>query len=357
MTIEDDRRGPQPAGGPGVTRFAARGGHRLSYESSGAVEGAPVLGLHDLLADRGQLRPLAAALVGDGFRVTLPDARGHGASSAISGREYPARELVADAVAVLDAEGQATVHVVAMGWGAGTALAMAAVKPERVSSLVLIEPYLPGLLANWVASGFWSGSLGQAACRGDACVARVPSSDNAVPESHVHVPSLTNIGLGAVPAARGGEGDASVAPTDAARHQGDAQAHPNAIQGAADAAARGQTDRALDLYFGARMGVAWRDRLPKTRFAAARRSAVNLGPLLSGAMAAPMDGRALTAITVPVTLLLREDAPANELRTVEVLAGGVPGARVERVSSEAGEPADLGPMWISALSRVLKGAR
>ena len=107
----------------------------------------PVLALHDLLADRGQLRPLAEPPHDALFRLTLPDARGHGASPMLSGRAYPPSELAADALAVLDAEGLQSAHLVAIGWGAATALVLAATAPQRVASLVLAAPYLPALAA------------------------------------------------------------------------------------------------------------------------------------------------------------------------------------------------------------------
>jgi pimeloyl-ACP methyl ester carboxylesterase len=62
-----------------VTRFASRGAHRLSYEASGELTGTPVLGLHDLLANKSQLQTMAAEFGAAGSRVLLPDARGHGA--------------------------------------------------------------------------------------------------------------------------------------------------------------------------------------------------------------------------------------------------------------------------------------
>ena len=82
------------------------------------------------------------------FRLTLPDARGHGASPMLSGRAYPPSELAADALAVLDAEGLQSAHLVAIGWAAATALALAATAPQRVTSLVLAAPYLPALVAD-----------------------------------------------------------------------------------------------------------------------------------------------------------------------------------------------------------------
>jgi pimeloyl-ACP methyl ester carboxylesterase len=80
-----------------------------------------------------------------GFRVMLPDARGHGGSAMISGRVYTAHDSGADALAVLEGEGVPPAHVVAAGWGAAAALAMASAAPHRVRSLLLVEPLLPEL--------------------------------------------------------------------------------------------------------------------------------------------------------------------------------------------------------------------
>ena len=221
MILEQGSFTRQPTGRPGITRFATRGDHRLSYESSGDDGATSVLALHDLLADRGQLRPLAEPPHDALFRLTLPDARGHGASPMLSGRAYPPSELAADALAVLDAEGLASAHLVAIGWGAATALALAATAPQRVASLVLAAPYLPALVAD--------------------------------------------------------------SPDAAARQMG--SAHLEMIQESAVLAEKGQVDRALDLYLGMRVGADWRERFSKPRLGVIRRSAGNLAPLLAGTIA------------------------------------------------------------------------
>jgi pimeloyl-ACP methyl ester carboxylesterase len=178
-----------------VTRFATRGDLRLSYEISREPDTAPLLALHDLLVDRGQHHPLAAALAASGFRVMLPDARGHGGSPMIAGQRYPAAEMAADMLAVLDAEGLSAVQIVAAGWGANSALAMAALAPELMRSLALISRYLTA-----------------------------PLLDHPVAE---------------------------------APQYGAAQLE--AIAAAAGAASKGQTDPALDRYLGIRWGAGWRD--------------------------------------------------------------------------------------------------
>jgi pimeloyl-ACP methyl ester carboxylesterase len=243
-----------------MTRFAPRGGQRLSYAASGSAAGSPVLALHDLLADRGQFRQVMGTPAPPSLRWTLPDARGHGASPTLSVRQYPFTELAADALAVLDAEGLHTAHLAAIGWAAATALTLAATAPERVASLVLIDPYLPGLLA-------------------------------------LH---------------RARE----------ARQAG--QDHLDAIREAATAADKGLTDRALDRYLDVRLGVGWRDQLPKSRLGAIRRAAVNLGPLLAGMAEQPVDRTMLARIQAPVTLLTRDDAPDVARWISEALALSLP---------------------------------
>ena len=282
----------QPTGGTRVTRFATRGDHRLSYESSGAAHGIPVLALHDLLADRGQLRALGEPPHDAMIRVTLPDARGHGASPMLSGRGYPTRELAADALAVLDAEGLERVHLAAIGWGAATALTLAAPAPERIASLVLAAPYLPALLAE---------------------------SPDAAPRQ---------IGLD----------------------------HLEIVREAANAAEKGQIDRALDLFLSARIGADWRGRFSKPRLGAIRRAAGNLAPLLAGMANEPVDRDALKNLDAPVTLLIRDDAQLLERGTVDALASHLPRARIETISPDNERHSDPGAEWTEAVARALLAA-
>ena len=282
----------QPPGGPGVTRFAARGDHRLSYESRGGSAGAPVLALHDLLADRGQLRPLADPPRDALFRLTLPEARGHGASPMLSGPAYPASALAADVLAVLDAEGLQSVHVVAIGWAVETALALAVSAPQRVNSLALAAPYLPALVA--------------ARARGEA----------------------RQIG----------------------------SAHLEMMQEATVMADKGQIDRALDLFLGTRMGADWRTRLSKPRLGAIRRSSGNLAPLLAGSTRAPIDPGALAGLDVPAWLLTKDDADILERATVEILASLLPRARTGTLPPGPNEHVAISLEWTGAIAGVLTSA-
>jgi pimeloyl-ACP methyl ester carboxylesterase len=288
VILEEGAYTPQPPGGPGITRFATRGDHRLSYESIGDGAGLPVLALHDLLADRGQLRSLADPPHDALFRLTLPDTRGHGASPMLSGRGYPSSELAADALAVLDAEGLTRAHLVAIGWAAATALALAVMAPQRVASLALAAPYLPALIAR--------------------------SSDAA------------------------------------ARQSG--SAYLEMMQEAAGLAEKGQLDRALDLFLGARIGADWRERFSRPRLGAIRRSAGNLAPLLAGSISS-IDPDALTRLDMPVALLVRDDAEDLERVTVETLASLMPHARIATVSLDSDQQLASAPEWIRAIAGAL----
>jgi pimeloyl-ACP methyl ester carboxylesterase len=259
-----------------MTRFIARSGHRLSMASSGAADGTAVVGLHDLLADRGQLRPLADALAERQVRLILPDARGHGASAAIAGRSYPTGELVADLLAILDAEAIEQTHVVASGWSAATALGLAVTAPQRVASLVIAAPYLPDLLTDH--------------------------------------------------------------PDAAAREAG--TTHLTTVQEAAVAADKGLTDRALDLYLGARLGAGWREAFSKARLGAIRRSAASLAPLLETLVSERIDRQALRRMRVPAVVLVEPDDAPIVRWTAEALAALLPQARVEHgaLSENSGPP-------------------
>lgn len=271
-----------------MTRFVARGGHRLSY-ATGGTGVAAVAGLHDLLADRGHLRQLAAALPEDRFRIVLPDVRGHGAAPAIAGRQFPTRELVADLVTILDAEAIERVNVVATGWSAATALSLGMDFPQRVTSLTLIQPYLPELVAE--------------------------HPDTAVREA------ATN--------------------------------HLAVIQEAALAADKGLTDRALDLYLGARLGSGWRERLSKPRLGAIRRSTGSLAPFLATLAAERVDRDALRGLTAPLTIFVEPDAMPIVGWTAETLTSFFPDASVVQRDAPPGtDRADDQP-WTSEIAQIL----
>ena len=207
----------------------------------------------------------------------------------IAGLAYPASDLAADALAVLDAEGVQTARVVAIGWGAVTALALAVVAPHRVASLVLAAPYLP-------------------------------------------LPTLAS---------------------HDAEHDETGERQLEALREAASAAEKGQLDRALDVYLSARLGPRWRDGLPKSRLGAIRRAAGNLGPLLTGMLTDPFAPAAIAGIAAPLTILLAGDGPDLAGDAAMRVLALLPAPRIERVELESHTGDEDGGEWIPAIARAL----
>ncbi len=78
------------------------------------------------------------------FRVVTFDGRGNGRSDRPPGPPaYAGTEFVADAVAVLDATGTGQAVVAGLSMGAGYAMSLAALHPDRALGLVLFGPAIP----------------------------------------------------------------------------------------------------------------------------------------------------------------------------------------------------------------------
>jgi pimeloyl-ACP methyl ester carboxylesterase len=79
-----------------------------------------------------------------GFRVILPDMRGHGRSTNPSG-EFTFRQAALDVFALLDRLGVASVKAIGLSGGGITLLHMSTLQPSRIASMVLVSapPYFP----------------------------------------------------------------------------------------------------------------------------------------------------------------------------------------------------------------------
>jgi 3-oxoadipate enol-lactonase len=110
-------------------------GARIHYEIAGRRDGEPLLLVQGLGAD---LKGWAAQryALGRRFRLLLVDNRGAGGSDKPEG-PYDLEVMAADAVAVLDAEGLDSAHVVGASMGGVIAQLVAVNHPTRVRSLVL----------------------------------------------------------------------------------------------------------------------------------------------------------------------------------------------------------------------------
>jgi pimeloyl-ACP methyl ester carboxylesterase len=120
------------------TQYLARPEGRIAYDVAG--EGPLVVlvpGMGDL---RATYRFLAPALAAAGYRVATTDLRGHGDSDA-GFASYGDVETAGDLVALIEALGGPAV-IVGNSMGAGAAAFVAADRPELVSALVLVGPFV-----------------------------------------------------------------------------------------------------------------------------------------------------------------------------------------------------------------------
>ena len=116
-----------------MTSYATRDGVRIAYEELG--QGEPLLFVQGLGYDRRGFGPLPGLLAED-YHVVVFDNRGVGDSDAPEG-PYSVPMLAADAVAVLDAAGIESAHVLGISLGGFVAQELALSYRERVRKLVL----------------------------------------------------------------------------------------------------------------------------------------------------------------------------------------------------------------------------
>lgn len=127
--------------------FVDRGPLTFRVHVGGPADGVPALLLHGFPQDASAWDEVVPGLHRVGLRTLAPDQRGY--SPAAAPREvsaYRMPELVADALAVLDAHGHHQAHVVGHDWGGAVAWALAAWHPDRVSSLTVLSTPHPAAL-------------------------------------------------------------------------------------------------------------------------------------------------------------------------------------------------------------------
>jgi N-formylmaleamate deformylase len=272
-----------------TTRFAQNELVRISYDVSGEDSGPVVVLLHGLLGDRASVRPVQDRL-DESMRVIVPDARGHGATSAIADRTVSMTDFANDVVAVLEQEGvTGPVHVVGHGLGAITALELAHWRPDRIASLVLVEP--------------------------DALTILDGETDERIVELREE--------------ARTGQREAS------------------------DSAYKGLADKALDQYLDRRWGAGWRERLTRIRLASVRRSVQALSPSLDALGRFRILPEHLEVAAFPTLVVTGEETPEAERIVADLLASWIPGADRHTLSSLPGgtplpdEVADAIAVWVT----------
>ncbi|WP_320066892.1 alpha/beta fold hydrolase [Micromonospora sp. RTGN7] len=127
----------------------------LTFEvrTDGPADGAPVLLLHGFPQHSGEWDEVTPALHAAGLRTYAPDQRGYSPLARPADVEaYRIPELVADAVALLDALGVDAAHVVGHDWGAIVAWGLAAGHPDRVRTLTAVSVPHPAAMAHALAT-------------------------------------------------------------------------------------------------------------------------------------------------------------------------------------------------------------
>lgn len=119
----------------------------------GAEDREVVLLLHGFPQTAASWEPVARRLADAGYRVLAPDQRGYSPGARPQGRRaYRVEELVDDVVALADAAGADTVHVVGHDWGAVVGWALAALHPERVRTLTAVSVPHPAAFVKAMAT-------------------------------------------------------------------------------------------------------------------------------------------------------------------------------------------------------------
>jgi lipase len=109
----------------------------LHVHTFGPVDGPPVLAVHGVTGHGARWRALAEAEL-PGARVLAPDLRGHGRSPWAP--PWTLEQHAADLLAVLDDAGLGRVLVLTHSFGGAIGLHLARTAPERVHTLVLLDP-------------------------------------------------------------------------------------------------------------------------------------------------------------------------------------------------------------------------
>jgi pimeloyl-ACP methyl ester carboxylesterase len=130
----------------------SRGGLVFDVRDSGPADGEPVVLLHGFPQDSSAFDRMSPALHSAGLRTLAPDQRGYSPRARPRGRSaYRMREVVDDVLALLDAAGLSSAHVVGHDWGGIAAWALAAWHPWRVRTLTALSVPHPAAMTQTIA--------------------------------------------------------------------------------------------------------------------------------------------------------------------------------------------------------------
>ena len=106
----------------------------------GPADGPVIVLLHGFPQRATSWARVAPLLHAEGFRTLAPDQRGYSPGARPPGRaDYRLDRLVGDVVALVDAAGEESVHLVGHDWGAAVAWATAGSRPDRVRTLTAVS--------------------------------------------------------------------------------------------------------------------------------------------------------------------------------------------------------------------------
>jgi pimeloyl-ACP methyl ester carboxylesterase len=125
-----------------------RDGLTFDVLDAGPPDGDPVVLLHGFPQDATAWDRVTPALHRHGLRTLAPDQRGYSPMARPRGRgHYRLRETTADVLALLDAAGLESAHVVGHDWGGIAAWALGAWHPGRVRTLTALSVPHPAAMA------------------------------------------------------------------------------------------------------------------------------------------------------------------------------------------------------------------
>lgn len=133
-----------------ATSFLKLAEGSIAYEDSGG-SGPLVICVPGLGDVRQQYRFLTPILVGARYRVVTMDLRGMGESSA-AWSDYSAAAVGSDIVALIEHLGATRAVVIGNSMAAAAAVWAAAQAPDRVSGIVLIDPFVRDIPTSWATA-------------------------------------------------------------------------------------------------------------------------------------------------------------------------------------------------------------
>jgi pimeloyl-ACP methyl ester carboxylesterase len=130
-----------------------RNGLTFDVLDAGPPDGEPVVLLHGFPQDATAWNRVTPALHQHGLRTLAPDQRGYSPGARPTGRSpYTLRETTADVLALLDAAGLESAHIVGHDWGGFAAWALGAWHPDRVRTLTVLSVPHPGAMSKALVS-------------------------------------------------------------------------------------------------------------------------------------------------------------------------------------------------------------